>query len=194
MVSDVDRKLLAAVERLGRALRAARQQVATRHELSLLGVGVIETLSDERPRRVGDLAAELDVTQPTVSDAIGALERRGLVERSRDPNDLRSTIVGLTADGATMAIDIGVELRPVLQAETGTVIDRATTLRVLLGEIGRLQQLGVISVNRSCLSCRHYQPPSGRTRARCLLLDLPLRDQDLRVDCPDHEVALAVVR
>ncbi len=35
---DLDRKVLAAVERLGRALRAARQHVATLHELSLLAL------------------------------------------------------------------------------------------------------------------------------------------------------------
>lgn len=73
--SDLDRKVLAAVERLGRALRAARQDVATRHEVSLLGLSVIETLADERPRRVGDLSAELDVSQPTVRDAVAAGRR-----------------------------------------------------------------------------------------------------------------------
>lgn len=44
--NDLDRKVLAAVERLGRALRAARQQAATRHGLSLLGVSVLETLAE----------------------------------------------------------------------------------------------------------------------------------------------------
>ncbi len=186
----LDRKVLAAVERLGRALRAARQQVATRHELSLLGLSVIETLAVARPRRVGDLAAELDVSQPTVSDAVATLDKRGLIARDRDPNDLRTTLVTLTSTGEVVAADIATELQPILRAESGTVAERATTLRVLLGEIARLQQAGVISVNRSCLTCRHYQPPAARARARCLLLDTALRDPDLRVDCGEHEPAL----
>ena len=185
----LDRKVLAAVERLGRALRAARQQVATRHELSLLGLSVVETLADARPRRVGDLAAELDVSQPTVSDAVATLDKRGLISRHRDPNDLRTTLVTLTSTGQTVAADIATELQPILRAESGTASERATTLRVLLGEIARLQQAGIISVNRSCLTCRHYQPPGARTRARCLLLGSALRDQDLRVDCGEHEPA-----
>lgn len=184
---DLDRKVLAAVERLGRALRAARQQVATRHELSLLGLSVIEILADGRPRRVGDLAAELDVSQPTVSDAVATLDKRGLISRDRDPADLRTTLVSLTGTGETVAANIAAELRPVLAAEAGTTAERATTLRVLLGEIARLQHAGVITVNRSCLTCRHYQPPGTRTRARCLLLGTALRDQDLRVDCGEHE-------
>ena len=168
--ADLDRKVLAAVERLGRALRAARQDVATRHEVSLLGLSVIETLADGRPRRVGDLAAELDVSQPTVSDAVTVLDKRGLIRRDRDPADLRSTLVALTDDGDRLAADAAAELAPLLAAGSGTDADRATTLRVLLGEIARLQAAGVITVNRSCLSCRHYQPPGPRTRARCLLL------------------------
>ena len=89
--ANLDRKLLAAVDRLGRALRAARQSVATRHELSQLGVSLIETLADGRVRRIGDLAAELTVSQPTVSDALAVLDRRDLIARVRDPLDMRST-------------------------------------------------------------------------------------------------------
>jgi DNA-binding MarR family transcriptional regulator len=183
----LDRKVLAAVERLGRALRAARQDVATRHEVSLLGLSVIETLGDSQPRRVGDLAAELDVSQPTVSDAVAVLDKRGLIRRQRDPADQRGTLVTLTANGRQLAADAADELAPTLAASEGSDSDRATTLRVLLGEIARLQAGGIISVNRSCLACRHYQPPRPRTSARCLLLAAELADHDLRVDCAEHQ-------
>jgi DNA-binding MarR family transcriptional regulator len=183
----LDRKVLAAVERLGRALRAARQTVATRHELSLLGLSVIETLANGRPRRVGDLTAELDVSQPTVSDAIATLDKRGLIQRDRDPTDLRSTLVALTDTGIRVAADSATELGPLLAANAGTDVDRSTTLRVLLGEIARLQTAGIITVNRSCLTCRHHQPPAPPSEGRCLLLSSPLPDRDLRVDCPEHE-------
>lgn len=186
--NDVNQKVLAAVERLGRALRAARQQAATRHELSLLGVSVLEILAPDRARRIGDLAAELDVSQPTVSDAVATLDRRGLVQRRRDPADLRSTLVALTGTGEVVAAEIAAELRPAFAAEAGSEGDRATTLRVLLGEIARLQTAGIITINRSCLTCRHYQPPGSRSTARCLLLDTALADQDLRVDCNEHEL------
>ncbi len=185
--ADLDRKVLAAVERLGRALRAARQHMATRHELSVLGLSVIETLADGRARRIGDLAADLDVSQPTVSDAVTTLDKRGLIGRHRDPADLRCTLVTLTRDGTAIAGGLATELRPILRAETGTTTDRATTLRVLLGEIARLQLAGIITVNRSCLTCRHYKSPGAGTRARCLLLDVALRHHDLRVDCPEHQ-------
>lgn len=185
--TDLDRKVLAAVERLGRALRAARQQVATRHALSALGLSVLEVLADDRARRVGDLASELDVSQPTVSDALATLDARGFVQRHRDPNDMRSTLVTLTDQGNDTAAAIATELAPLLAGEAGSTADRSTTLRVLLGEIARLQAAGVITINRSCLTCRHFQPPQPASPARCLLLDCRLPDSELRVDCPEHE-------
>lgn len=188
---DLDRKLLAAVDRLGRALRAARQRVATDHGLSPLGVNILEVLADGRPRRVGELAAELDITQPTVSDSLVTLEGRALVSRAPDPADRRSTLVGLTDAGADQARAIVAALAPLAGGEADPTGDRATTLRVLLGEIARLRHAGVITVDRSCLTCRHFQPPAGGAPAHCLLLDAPLADPDLRVDCPEHEPALA---
>ncbi len=92
--------------------RAARQHVATRHELSLLGLSVVETLADGRARRVGDLAAELDVSQPTVSDAGIQPHKCRLIARDRDPDDLRSTLVTLTGDGTAVATGVADELPP----------------------------------------------------------------------------------
>ena len=184
--ADLERRVLAAVERLGRALRAARQDTATRHQVSQLGLGVLETLSDGVARRIGDLAAELDVSQPTLSEAVNALQRRGLIARTRDPLDMRSSRVSLTEDGRSVAAAVAAELEPVLAAKDSSDAEFATTLKVLLREIARLQTAGVITVNRSCLTCHHHQPAAGRAPARCLLLGVPLRDHDLRVDCPEH--------
>lgn len=185
--TPLDRKLLAATERLGRALRAARQQLATRHHLSLLQLQIVEQLADERLRRIGDLAAELDVSQPTVSDALGALEQKGFATRRPDPGDRRATTIALTPAGSALAELAATELAPLLATnETTSADDRATALRVLLTEIARLQHAGVITVNRSCLTCHHYQPPRPRTLAHCHLLDQPLTNHDLRVDCPEH--------
>jgi DNA-binding MarR family transcriptional regulator len=186
--AELDRKLLAAAERLGRALRAARQQLATRHQLSLLQVQLLEILADRNPRRVGELAAELDITPATAGDAIGTLHDKGLAVRRRDAVDGRAVIVKLTDKGTDLAAHFATELGPLLAGDSRTrAADAATALRVLLGEISRLQRAGIITVNRSCLTCHHYRPPDrpGST-PHCLLLDQPLTDRDLRVDCPEH--------
>jgi DNA-binding MarR family transcriptional regulator len=185
--ADVDRKLLRAIDRLGRALRAARQQVATRHGLTPLQVQVLERLDDGGPVTVGGLAAELDVSQPTLSDAVATLDCKGFVIRSRAERDGRVTVIALTPAGTSLAGRIGADLAPVLEPGSPAGGEkRASALEVVLEEILRLQRAGIITVNRSCLSCDHYQPPATDGAGHCLFLDTPLRPEDLRVDCDEH--------
>ncbi len=187
---ELDRKFIAAIERLSRALRVARQHVATSHGLSLLQVQIVELLVDGRPRRVGELASELDVTQPTVSDSILALESKQLLTRTPDPTDRRASVLSLTESGTSLAEQLAHELSPLLDEDRATSDDdQATALAVTLEEIRRLQANGTITVNRSCLTCRHYQPPATSETAYCLLLRQRLAPRDLRVDCHDHHPA-----
>ena len=189
---DLDRRLFAAVERLGRALRAARQTLATRHHLSTLGASILETLADGRQRYVGDIAAELHISQPTASDALATLERHGLVVRRRDPTDRRRTLTSLSPAGTDTAADISARFSPLLTIGADSAGARGPALRLLLAEITRLQTAGVISINRTCLTCHHYQPSHHGSPARCLLLETTLYDTDLRVDCGEHQPAATV--
>lgn len=185
--ADVDRKLLDAIDRLGRALRAARQRIATDLGLTTLQIEIVDRLDHLGPLPVGQLARELDVSQPTASDAVAALERKLQVERHRSPDDGRITIARLTDTGQASAEKIRDGLRalrpPSDQSRSG---DRGVALEVLLQEILRLQVAGVITINRSCLSCRHYRPAADGNPAHCHLLDTSLETYELRVDCPDH--------
>ncbi|MCY4368092.1 MAG: MarR family winged helix-turn-helix transcriptional regulator [bacterium] len=188
---DLDRRLFSAVERLGRALRAARQSLATRHHLSTLGASILETLADRRQRRVGDLAVELHISQPTASDALATLERQGHVVRRRDPADRRRTLTSLSPTGADIAADISAAFSPLLTTGADSAEARGPALRLLLTGITRLQAAGAISINRCCLTCHHYQPHNG-SPARCLLLETTLHDTDLRVDCGEHQPTATV--
>lgn len=184
---NVNRKLFDAVERLGHALRAARQRIATDLGLTSLQVGIIERLDHLGALPIGRLASELDVSQPTISDSAATLVEKGLLARRRSAHDGRLTLSTLTADGHRVAEKIQEELRPLYPEQDESGIDeRGATLSVLLDEILRLQRAGVITVNRSCLSCHHYQPPTTSTSAHCLLLNATLPPPTLRVDCPDH--------
>ncbi len=193
--NELDQKLIAAVDRLGRALRVVRQEVATELQVSLLQLQIIEHIDRLGPRRVGLLASELDVTPPTVSDAVAVLRRKGLLERRPDPDDGRSTLSALTKKGERLAVTARDALaRDALHGglagdRVDSEQDQATALKVVLGEIHRMQQAGVITVNRSCFSCSHYQRPTKSSQGRCLLLQTDLTNADVRVDCPEHKPA-----
>jgi DNA-binding MarR family transcriptional regulator len=53
--------------------------------------------------RVTQLARALGIQQATCSNLIETLERRGLIERRRDPTDQRAVTLFLTAEGARVA-------------------------------------------------------------------------------------------
>jgi len=62
-------------------------------------------------------------------------------------------------------------------------------LRLLLRIIARLVERGVVRDARMCVTCEHFRPCAHPDQARphhCALVDLPLSDEHLRVDCPDH--------
>lgn len=166
-------------------MRQARQSAASAHGLSVLGLDIVQLLSSGG-RSIGGIAAELAVSQPTVTDAVATLAGHGLVTRGADPSDRRRTMVALTGAGALVADDVADELRPLTTSEDDLGPDHATTLRVLLGEIVRLRAAGLITIDRSCLTCRHYDDTSPLGVPRCLLLDSDLTDDRLQVHCAEH--------
>lgn len=144
----------------------------------------------QRPKglRVTALAAHLNVTQPTASDAATALERKGLVEKLRDPADGRALVLRATRTGRALArrwpLSFG-GLVDVLSEE-----DQARLLGVVTRGIFELQRRGAISPQRMCLSCRYFAPNVRRGTPRphhCRFIDAPLGEGDLRIDCPDHK-------
>ena len=63
---------------------------------------VLARVHDDGPVRISALAAESGVSQPSMTELVGRLEREGLVTRLSDPQDGRVTLVGITASGRTL--------------------------------------------------------------------------------------------
>ena len=70
------------------------------------------------PVTIGALAERLEVTQQAASKSVADLERRGYVERVRDPGDARVRLVALTSRGQA-AVEGARSARAELVAELG---------------------------------------------------------------------------
>jgi DNA-binding MarR family transcriptional regulator len=194
---DLETKLVAALERVGQALRVELRERAGDHGLTPTQAQILLRLTSDQParRRVGALAAALDVRQPTVSDAVAALERKGLLERHRDTDDARAATLRPTRRGRGVAARLGTwderartELRALPEEH------KQRSLSLLLDLIAALQRAGVVGVARTCPTCRFFRPGARSYPAAphyCALLDVPLGRGDLRLDCPEHEPAAA---
>ena len=185
---DLDAKLVGALERAGQALRVQLWDTAKQHGLNPIQLQVLLRLAADPPTagRVGALAAAFDVSQPSMSDTVAALRRKALVrDRPR-----RGGVV-LTARGRALVRELdgwGDRTREALAAMPAA--DKERTLGVLLGVIAGLQRSGAITVARMCTTCRFFRPAAhpGEPRPHhCALLDAPLGEGDLRVDCDEHQ-------
>ena len=189
---DVPAKVVDALDRIARGVRAHRQRVATRAGLTPLQAELLRTLAEGPPpdALAGRLALELGVSQPTVSDSLVALERKGHVRRGPSAPDRRRSPVTLTESGTRLAAELR-EADDVLRAGVATLPaeDQAVALQVVLGLIGGLLDHGVLGLARTCPSCRFFGTDGDV--ARCDLLRVRLSPEDLRVNCPEHEPSRA---
>ena len=192
---DVDKKVVAALERLSQAFRVLLQEEAQRQNLSPIQARFLVHLlhHGDELGRVGRLAAEFGLSRATVSDAVGTLEAKGLVRREPWPRDGRVATLRLTPEGEEVAVGLSGWADVVEeQLELFAPGEKEAVMRFLMRLISALQGAGVITVARMCVSCRFFKPEAHQRSGsphRCALLDMPLSGADLRTDCPEHEPA-----
>ncbi len=187
---DVDAKLVAALERVGQALRVQMWDKAKQHGLSPTQLQVLLRLASDPParRRIGVLAGELDVTHPTVSDAVAVLRRKELVDRD---SGSRTAALSLSARGRAVAAGLADwDQRTRQQLADLPVGDKHATLQLLLDLIAGLQRSGAITVARICVTCRFFRRdahPNSPRPHHCALVDAPMGSGELRIDCAEHQ-------
>jgi DNA-binding MarR family transcriptional regulator len=99
-----DTSLLDSAARLRMALvrtaRRLRQEAATETGgLTPTATAALATIERHGPLTPSELADLERVKRPTVTRTLGCLEREGLVERTPDPADGRSSLVAINAAG-----------------------------------------------------------------------------------------------
>lgn len=169
------------------------RRVAEQHDLSSTQMRVLVWLhlGPPPPARSTALARELNVSDPTVSDAIAALLRKKLVVRRRDPLDGRSQQLVLTTSGRRTA---AIASRWTAAAEvSASRLDRADAevlLDGLVKLIAKLDHADLLPTSRACSTCGRLEILDGSRREYwCAFYDTALPVDQLRVDCVDHVAA-----
>ena len=189
-------RIVIALNKVALALRANDRTRSGRHGLHPTQAQILALLA-ARPSglRLGQLATQLGVTSATTSDSVTALERKQLVQRSPSPDDARAIQVDLTAAGWREAIAIREWPDAMLHVVDDLDDDeQALLLRLLVKMIRSLQERRAIPAARMCATCRYFDPyaHAGSDKPHhCRFVDAPFADNDLRLDCVDHETASA---
>jgi DNA-binding MarR family transcriptional regulator len=92
---------LTGFDALAQAVRRARgaNGHASDGGLTLSQYGLLEGLANRRAARVQELATAAGISASTATRILDALERRGIVRRTRSSEDRRAVAVSLTAHG-----------------------------------------------------------------------------------------------
>lgn len=141
---------------------------------------------------VKEIAAHLGVSQPTATDSINALDKKGHLEKRAGEADRRSIEVHLTPTGlAALQHDTGPKLA---EQAVGSLDDgeQQQLLITLVKMIRHLQEQDAIPVQRMCVTCRYFAPfvhSDGKRPHHCHFVNASFGQRELRVDCRDHEQA-----
>lgn len=187
------RQIAFGLTTIGLSLRADTWRTGSGRNLSPTQARILAVLAARSESlRPSALAASLAVSLPTASDAVGTLEAKGLVRRAPDPQDGRATTVHLTDQGRLAATEFDSGPAFVQDAVRALSADeRGTLLRALAKVMHTLEERGETPPARMCPTCVFFAPRVARQQRsaphRCRLLDAPLAESDLRLDCPEHE-------
>jgi DNA-binding MarR family transcriptional regulator len=187
--SSVESRIIASLERISQAFRVLLWNESKEHSLSPIQVQVLIFVlyhSIEKCK-VSYLADEFNMTKATISDTVKSLQQKGLIEKKHEPRDSRSYIIQLTEKGMEIADKTALFTRE-LQSPLDKLSneDKENLLVNLINIIHHLNQSGVITIQRMCLTCTHYRLNHQGQKHFCQLLNCGLNDNELRIDCPEH--------
>lgn len=188
---SVESKIVVALERISQAFRVLLWQESKEHALTPTQVQVLIFLlhHEGEKRKVSYLADEFNMTKATVSDTVKALEQKGLITKAYEPHDTRSYVIHLTEKGHEIAGQTSLFSREIRQPlDKLPMAEKERLLGNLLQVISHLNEAGVITIQRMCATCAYYERADGQHY--CKLLNQVLQTADLRVDCPEHQLAL----
>ncbi|WP_248304960.1 MarR family transcriptional regulator [Devosia sp. FKR38] len=192
-------RIQSGLERVATAMRADDWASARAADVNPAQLAVLSALDGRATGlAVREIAGQLGVSQPSATESISALERKGLVHRQRDAADARSVRVLSTPAGAA-ALAAAQAARSVGGQAVGALApaQQQDLLVALVAMIRQLQDSGALPIQRMCVSCRHFRPNAHADAHRphhCTFVDAAFGTQDLRMDCHEHETANPATR
>ena len=186
----LEAKLTTGFVNIAVALRAMLWQECLAVNISPIQGQILIFCQNHPPQlcRIGSLAREFCLTKPTISDAVKTLERKGLLTKHNDPEDLRSFDLILTDAGAAIAQQVA-RFPDTLQKMLSEVPEtRKAQLELLLTQLTvQLKELGILSGQRSCVSCQHSIKHRSKKSYYCTLYQSKMGRAEVKLNCADFQ-------
>lgn len=187
----VENKIVVALQCISEAYRVLLWNESKENALSPIQIQILIFLlfHSEEQCKVSYLAQEFNMSKATISDSVKLLLQKGLIQKFDDTIDTRSYVIGLTDEGKQTA-EKSANFAFAIEKPLASLTDeqKETILSGLLKLIYELHKAGIITIQRMCFTCSNYNNTKGQHY--CKLLQSKLATTELRVDCPEHELAL----
>lgn len=192
--TSVNHRIREGLSRIATAMRSDDWNLAKTSGLNPTQLAILDLIEGRKDGLgVKEIAANLGVSQPTATDSIAALERKGLLIKASAGADRRAVKVGITAEGRSV-LKAGRSSQGVTEQSVDALADheQEDLLITLVKMIRHLQETDAIPIQRMCASCRYFAPFAHSDAARphhCHFVDAAFGQRDIRIDCREHETA-----
>ena len=188
--NSTTQKVVAGLARISEAFKSLLWEKAKQLGLSPIQIQILIFVAYHKSEfcTTTYLAKEFNVTKPTISDAVKVLHHKKLVLKDYSGVDSRSFFVTLTHKGKEVVSQTEDFANGIEQQLEGMDPQLTESLfKQLSALIFSLHRGGILEVQRTCYGCRFYD--RNQTGHFCNLLEKPLNDADIRLDCPEFKQA-----
>jgi DNA-binding MarR family transcriptional regulator len=190
-------RIATGLHKIGLAMKQQAWEQANEEGLSATQGQILAAILAHGALTGSELSERLGVTLPTISDSVRVLVEKKLLVKTPDPRHPRASLLELTKRGAELAARARSwpEFLAAAVAELSAEEQRAFFAGVVK-MIRALQEQGLVPLSGMCVTCTHFRPNvrRGASPHHCAFVDAPLAAEELRLDCPDHELASAAAR
>ena len=185
---NTSNKIIVALERISEAFKVLLWEKAKAFGLSPIQIQILIFVAYHKQElcNVSHLANEFNITKPTVSDAVKALVNKNYIEKDFSSSDSRSYSILLTPSGKDIikqTEDFANPIKSKLETIENPKLD--DLFKTLSEVIYKLNQTGILTVQRTCYGCNFYN--KTKESHFCNLLEKELQDSDIRIDCPEFD-------
>lgn len=185
---NLDARLILSLQRLSDILKAMQWEQARTLGLTPLQLQIL-LFTGYHPaelNKVAHIATELQLSRPTISDAVASLVSKGLLDMQPDKRDRRSFSMVPTTSGREILLkaeEYATPLAEVIEKRPG--FEKNNLYQTIFAMIAGLMTKDSGGLQRMCYNCAHYQGNKKRQH-NCLFLNKTLASAELQIDCMYH--------
>jgi DNA-binding MarR family transcriptional regulator len=184
----VSNKIVVGLQRISEAFKVLLWEKAKEFGLSPIQIQILIFIENHKKEycNVSYLAKEFNLTKPTISDAIKALEKKEMIIKDYSSSDNRSYTIFLSDLGKNAVFNNKNFTNPILtEIENISSQKQEDLFETMSSLIYSLNKKGILTVQRTCFACKFYS--KNNNQHHCNLLKKELSSADIRLDCNEFE-------